>query len=215
MSTIDETGPDGPSTGSEESDEVLVLRSQLGDRAALEQLVGRWHQPLLDLLRQITLDVDAAEDLAQETWISALRSLARLREPDRFRWWLFTIARRRAHDRLRHAYRSPVAPAAPDDLADVDRRPVPDQDDAEAAVADRDQIVSLLRHLDVELREVLALHHLHDWPVREVAAALDVPEGTVKSRLHRARRQLAPLTGDDRSADPDDDNHDPSEEITP
>ena len=174
--------PDG------DSDEILVLRSQLGDRTALEQLVTRWHRPVRDLLFQITLDAEAADDLTQETWVGALRSLARLREPDRFRWWLFTIARRRAHDRFRSAYRRPTTATAPEDLAAI-KEPV--GYDALAVVDDRDRILDLLGGLDIELREVLALHHLHDWPVGDIAEALDLPAGTVKSRLHRARRRIA------------------------
>ncbi len=189
----------------DESDEVLVLRGQLGDRAALERLVGRWHEPVRELLRHITLDADAAEELAQETWVSALRSLGRLREPDRFRWWLFTIARRRAQDRFRSAYRKPQTPTAPDELVELDPATTYAHEPL-AIVDDRDQLVGLLGRVDHELREVLVLHHLHDWPVGEVAAALDIPEGTVKSRLHRARRHLAPLiahSDTESTADPE------------
>ncbi len=177
-----------------ETDEILVLQSQLGDRAALERLVARWHGPVHDLLFHITLDADAAEDLTQETWLAALRSLAGLREPDRFRWWLFTIARRRARDRFRHAYRHPATATAPEDLAELDD--VMADDDPLAVVDDRDRILDLLGDLDIELREVLVLRHLHDWPVADVAEVLDIAPGTVKSRLHRARRRIAGNAGD-------------------
>jgi len=140
------TSVERPGESSGESDEILVLRSQLGDRSALEQLVGRWNQPVRELLRHITLDSDAAQELTQETWLSALRSLTKLREPVRFRWWLFTIARRRAHDRFRHVYRNPTSPSPPEELVDI---AVPGRQEAWTIVVDqRDQIIDLLGDLD-------------------------------------------------------------------
>ncbi len=179
------------------ADDVLVLQSQLGDVAALELLVERWHPPLWEMLHHITLDAGAADDLAQETWLSALRSLAGLREPGRFRWWLFTIARRRATDRLRHKYRSGEQTSDPLSLTDnLKADQVEHQGDSTlssiTAAELRADVVAMLQPLDVELREVLVLHYLHDWPIDEIAGALDIPAGTVKSRLHRARHRLSP-----------------------
>jgi len=82
------------------SDELLVVRAQLGNRSALEDLVVRWQRPVWLYVRRM-LDAERADDVTQEAWIAVVRALPRLREPDRFAPWLFTIVRRTALNRLR------------------------------------------------------------------------------------------------------------------
>ena len=169
-------------------DEQLVLRAQLGDRGALSQLVHRHHEPVLAFLNQLTLDPATADDLVQETWLRALRGLAGLRSPDRFEAWLYTIARRTAADRLRVRYRRREAGDEGIDGAELDRLPDPPPalDDV-----DRLAVAESIRDLELGLREVVWLHYWAGLPVDEVGRVLDIPPGTVKSRLHRARRHLA------------------------
>ncbi|WP_182873415.1 RNA polymerase sigma factor [Microbispora sp. H10670] len=81
------------------TDELLVTRAQLGERAALAQLVARWRMPVWTYVRRM-LDAERADDVAQEVWLAVVRGLPRLREPGRFAPWLFTIARRSVTDRL-------------------------------------------------------------------------------------------------------------------
>ncbi|MEM9562788.1 MAG: RNA polymerase sigma factor [Actinomycetota bacterium] len=175
------------------SEELLVLRAQLGDRRSLGALVERLHPEINRFLRNLAADDDVGDDLTQETWLRALRSLARLEQPVRFRPWLFTIARRTATDRLRRRYRR---------RATIDDRVEPDLGELVADPTRPDPLTRRLAQLDLvagaggldlELREVLALHYLADFSVDDVAGIVGVPPGTVKSRLHRARRQLAPL----------------------
>ncbi|MDY7102492.1 MAG: RNA polymerase sigma factor [Actinomycetota bacterium] len=177
----------------EPTDTELVLRGQLGDRAALGALVARWHEPVHGLLRQLVLDDHAADDLTQEVWLEAMRSLAGLREPERLRPWLFTIARRRAVDRLRRRYRRPERVEAPDELPEP---PGVDAGDPAGAVVDRTYVTGLLGELEPDLRIAVALVHLQGCSVAEAAEIVGVPEGTVKSRLHRARRRLAAAAGE-------------------
>lgn len=174
------------------SDELLVLRSQLGDRQALNDLVDRLHPPVHRFLRTIAGDEDVADDLAHETWLRALRTLARLREPASIRPWLFTIARRTANDRLRALYRHR---AVVDDRlgADGDHQADDGAFDELARAVDRLHVTTLVVRLDLELRELVDLFYLEQFSVDEVAAIVGVPSGTVKSRLHRARRRLAEL----------------------
>lgn len=174
------------------SDELLVVRAQLGDRAALEELVARWQVPVWTYVRRM-LDAQRADDVAQEAWFAVVRGLPRLREPDRFVPWMFTIVRRAVANRLRdqytdHAY---VMPTLDDlDLGDVVGH------DPVAGLLDRAELVARLADLPVLEREVLVLHYLEDLSVEDCAVVCGVPVGTVKSRLNRARTLLRARLGE-------------------
>lgn len=171
------------------TDELLALRCQLGERDAFDALVDRWHEPLWRYVRRMCdTDDDAAETL-QDTWLRILRGLPRLRQPDRLRPWLFGIARRALMDRLRYQYKR-AADMTLDSLDSPGAGHIkPGPDDWPAA----DDVALMHAELDalplVE-REVLVLFYLRELPLDQVADVLDVPVGTVKSRLFRARRLL-------------------------
>ncbi|MEV4512395.1 RNA polymerase sigma factor [Dactylosporangium sp. NPDC049525] len=130
---------------------------------------------------QRMLDADRAEDVTQEIWLAVVRGLPRLRDPARFTPWLFAIARRSVIDRLRTEYaREHETPA---------RDEAPVEDPIEAVVA-RAELVDGLASMPVMEREVLVLHYLEDLSVHDCAQICQVPVGTVKSRLNRARRLL-------------------------
>ncbi|GAA4686667.1 sigma-70 family RNA polymerase sigma factor [Streptomyces chumphonensis] len=169
-----------------EDDALLVVRCQLGERQAFTGLVRAWHGPLWRYLRATTGGDGVADDLAQETWIGVLRGLPKLREPERFAPWLFTIARRALADHLR---RGRAAPFGSVDLADAPGAPV-DPGDFPGDVLDRLEVHAGLADLPPAEREVLVLFHLADLPTAGCADVLGVPAGTVKSRLFRARRML-------------------------
>ena len=90
-----------------DADELLAIRCQLGERAAFDALIARWHEPLWRYLRRLANNDDAARDLTQDTWLRVLRGIGALREPAKLRPWLFGIARRVAMDRLRFEYARP------------------------------------------------------------------------------------------------------------
>ncbi|GHJ47793.1 RNA polymerase sigma factor [Catellatospora sp. TT07R-123] len=162
------------------TDELLVVRCRLGERDALAQLVRQWHDPVLAYVRRM-LGPALADDVAQEVWVAVLRGLPKLRRPERFTPWLFTIARRVVINRLREEYARPEAAAETPDLA------VPDHGDL---VAERAEVTRHLAALPVREREVLVLFHLEDLPLETCAEICGVPVGTVKSRLSRARRMV-------------------------
>ena len=164
-------------------DEWLVVRCQLGERPAFDELIQRWHEPVWKYLRRLTGDEEAAKDTAQDVWLRVIRGIGRLRDGSKLRPWLFGIARRAAMDRLREQYATPIA-------SDVDV----------AAIAAADAPIELeeeLRTMQLELirlplieREALTLFYLQELSLVEVAEVLGVPVGTVKSRLFRARHLL-------------------------
>ncbi|MFJ8437193.1 RNA polymerase sigma factor [Kitasatospora sp. NPDC094019] len=169
-------------------DALLVVRCQLGEREAFRELVDVWHGPLWRYLRSMAGgSPHLADDLAQETWIAVLRGLPALRQPDRFAPWLFTVARRAVLTHLRQVYREADASAAEAERADQAH---PDGDDPLGAVLTTLQVEAGLNGLPPLEREVLILFHLEDLPLATCAEVLGVPPGTVKSRLHRARRML-------------------------
>lgn len=130
-------------------------------------------------------DADA-RDAAQEAFVAAWRGLARLHDADRFDAWIqrVTVNAARMSHRSRRRRR----------VREIPVRRVPEFEDhpAVAAPAERDGriLAAALHRLDVDQRTILALHHLEGRPVAELAAILDIPVGTVKSRLHAARHAL-------------------------
>lgn len=175
----DATGPEQRA----KEDELLVVRCQLGERAAFDELTERWHPPLWKYVRRQVGEDDGAKDVAQDVWLRVLRGIGRLRDGSRLRPWLFGIARRALMDRLRYRYAAPFS--SDTDVADL----AADQtsDFLEEEIGDMEH--ELLRLPAIE-REVLTLFYLRELSLAEVAEVLDVPVGTVKSRLFRARRLL-------------------------
>ena len=164
-------------------DDLLAVRCQLGEREAFDELIRRWHEPLWKYAWRLTGDDDAAAETVQETWLRVLRGIARLREPERLRAWLFGIARRAVMDRLRERYGEPAMV----DIADVELASA--EEDRDLA----DDIGTLheeLNQLPLLEREVLVLFYLRELTLAELAEVLAVPVGTIKSRLFRARHSL-------------------------
>jgi RNA polymerase sigma-70 factor (ECF subfamily) len=163
-------------------DDLLAVRCQLGEREAFDELIRRWHEPLWKYARRLTGDDDAAAETVQEAWLRVLRGIARLRDPERLRAWLFGITRRVVMDRLRVRFAEPVTVAVEDvDLA------------AEESSDLADDILTMheeLNQLPLLEREVLVLFYLRELTLAELAEVLGVPVGTIKSRLFRARHSL-------------------------
>ncbi|MEO6436757.1 MAG: sigma-70 family RNA polymerase sigma factor [Tepidisphaeraceae bacterium] len=167
-------------------DELLARRCRRGDADAWRALVGRYEKRLLYFVRRLVDDERDAYDVLQQTWMSAVTGITTLAEPRALRTWLYRIARNEAINHLRRQGRrieaidSPALEAVADDSIDDDEW------SAEAA----EQVHAAMRKLSLPHREVLTLHFLEDASVEEIAAVLEVPPGTVKSRLHYARAAL-------------------------
>ncbi|MFI6325855.1 RNA polymerase sigma factor [Nonomuraea sp. NPDC050556] len=156
------------------TDELLILRCQLGEREALTELVRAWHEPVWTYVRRM-LDAERADDVAQEVWLAVLKGLPRLKDPARFTPWLFTIARRAVMNRLRQQY----GEAEPMEIEPQGEAPF-----------DRAELIEGLAALPPKEREILVLFYLEDLSIEDCAEICAIPAGTVKSRLNRARRLL-------------------------
>lgn len=173
--------PDSSIEMNRNEDELLAIRCQLGERAAFDELIARWHEPLWRYLRRLTGDDDAAAESIQDVWLRVLRAIPKLRDAARLRAWIFGIARRVVMDRLREKYAAPPLVSADDvDIEDV----APQSED------DLELMHEELERLPVIDREALVLFYLQELTLIEIADVLGVPIGTVKSRLFRARNAL-------------------------
>lgn len=161
---------------------LLVVRWQRGDREAFAEIVKLWERSLLFYLRRLAPTEADAWELLQETWLKLLRSLHKLRDPRTLPSYLYTIARHAAISRLRIA--PPEVESYPEQLADDRSR------DDVAAFDDAEQLRHALDQLPVHQREVLTLFFLDDLSLEELSTLLEIPVGTVKSRLHYAKAAL-------------------------
>lgn len=164
-------------------DELLVLAAQARGVRAFERLAARWHPRLLRHARHLTGDADGAQEVVQEAWVAIARGLGRLRDPAAFGAWALRITGRRSADWIARRQRMRRRFTGLDSAADVPAAP-------DAPADDLALLRSTLRTLDPAQRALLAMHYLDGLPLREIAAALNVPVGTVKSRLSHARERL-------------------------
>jgi RNA polymerase sigma-70 factor (ECF subfamily) len=168
-----------------------VVRAQRGDHEAFEQLAAAMAGRLIGTATLILRDPDAARDAAQETLIEVWRNLPSLRDPDAFEGWVHRILVRACH----HAVRSSRRRAVEVRQLDID---VPHAS-SEHTIDDRDRIERAFRRLSTEQRTALVLHHHLGLPLAESASILQIPLGTMKSRLNRATAALrAALDADER-----------------
>jgi RNA polymerase sigma-70 factor (ECF subfamily) len=175
-----------PTSDGKVQDDALVRRARAGDREAFGRLVEAYQAPVFRVVRGIVGDPSDAEDVAQEVFLKAYGALGRFRGESGFFTWLYRIA---VNEALRAARRRrPTAPL--DEGIPVEAPPVPqpDEDGPSLALLER-----LLRKLPEEFRAIVVLRDLEGLPYREVAETLEIPMGTVMSRLFRARRELRDL----------------------
>ena len=175
-------------------DTDLVTRAQGGDRAAFGLLAAELATRFLAVSRRILRDLDLAEDATQQALVAIWRDLPQLRDPARFEAWSYRVLVHACYSEARRTRR--WAP---------NLRIISPADEPAAAggldeIIHRDELERAIRRLSVDHRTVLVLHHYADIPVDRVAQILDVPVGTVSSRLHHAMRAMrAALDADARS----------------
>ena len=168
----------------------LVRRASRGDVAAFDALVSTRLSASLRLARAIVDSPVDAEDVVQEAFVNAWRNLPRLREPDRFDAWFGRILVNTARTHVRR--RGTVRPISIDRRVDDGREDAtPGQHDPGLeSVVSGDSLGRAIDRLTVDQRTILALHHLEERPVAQIAAVLKIPVGTAKWRLHAARQAL-------------------------
>lgn len=174
-----------------ESDENLIERTLNGDLLAFEALVER-HRAIVFRVAARIVGLDEAEDVSQDTFMRAFHRLDQYRGTAPFRTWLLQIAQNTALNALARARRRPTEPAdeAPE-IPDPDPQlqPVTQLERSER----RHRLELKLRLLRAEYRSLLILRDLEGFSYGEIADVLEMPLGSVKGRLHRARDELIQL----------------------
>ncbi len=177
------------------SDNDLVRRVQEGQEEAFAQLMRRHERRVYNLAYRMLGNAEEARDAAQETFLSCFRNLAKFRGDAAFSTWLHRIAANVCFDSLRKRSKGPV-----EAIRFHEPAPAPDHGDQTATSID---VQRALLDVSPEFRAVLILHEIQDVPVEEIAAALELPVGTVKSRLHRGRVALGrALAGEPEATQP-------------
>jgi RNA polymerase sigma factor (sigma-70 family) len=168
-------------------DQQCVTRAQRGEGRAFSELVARYQDRVYRFLLRLVRSPDDARDLTQDTFMRAYQSLDRWRPDALFRTWLFRIARNIAFDRLR---RDKLV-----EFVELDEdAEIPGSDPGPEAIVETAQRYRMLEvaldHLPAEQREILLLREIEQMSYDEIAQVLDLPAGTVKSRIARARAAL-------------------------
>ncbi len=159
--------------------DLLVIRSQNGDRKALEKLVYQWQRRLWRIALEKLNDQDAAWDVIQETWLAVIRGLGKLREPEAFDRWVTQIISNISANYVRRTTRRRR-------IARTILQRKQKHDPLIEVLLERKYLTAL----SLSQRAVVTLYYLDRKTVPQIAKKLNVPCGTVKSRLHYARKKL-------------------------
>jgi RNA polymerase sigma-70 factor (ECF subfamily) len=189
------------------SDQDVVRHAVQGREAAYRELIRRYQRPVFSLVYRMVRDRELAEDLAQETFIKVLNAIDTYRPEYKFSSWIFKIANNAAIDHLRRRGLNTLSldgsPHAESQDA-IEATTLQIGDGAESQldeVASRElgsQIERAINQLRPEYRSCIILRHIDGRPYEEIAEMLDLPLGTVKTYIHRARNELRILLADTR-----------------
>ena len=184
------------------TDSQLLERHVQGDAQAFGAIVGRYEKELFSFLARFTGDPALAEDVFQETFLQLHLSAQTFDFKRRLRPWLFTIAANKARDALRSRRRRPAASLdAPIGLegqsraiyADLLEGKIPPPDETAENLETRRHVEDMVRQMPESLQMVLLLNYFYGFPYKQIAEILEIPLGTVKSRLHAAVGQFAQM----------------------
>jgi RNA polymerase sigma factor (sigma-70 family) len=172
------------------TDSELVTQSLAGNRDAFGGIVARYQSLLCSLAYSATGSLSQSEDLAQETFVTAWKQLAELREPEKLRWWLCRISRNLTYDALRQQGRQPSHKAVP--LEEVHETPALEPLPSDHTISREEEAIlwRSIERIPDNYREPLVLYYREHQSVEDVAAALDLSEDAVKQRLSRGRKLL-------------------------
>ena len=184
----------------EQTDEQLLADYRHGDKAAFAKLVSRYQRELYHFLVRFLGNRASAEDVFQETFLQVHQSAEQFDPQRRFRPWLFTIAANKARDLIRSQARRPTNPLqasiSPGDnesgefidlMQSTDELPSDPMEKREL----QEQVHNTVTAMPEHLREILLLSYFHQFPYKQISEILDIPLGTVKSRLHAAVAHFA------------------------
>lgn len=181
------------------TDQEVVLLARGGQERAYRELVRRYERPIFSLLYRMVRDRELAEDLSQETFVKALNAIATYRPEYKFSSWIFKIANNAAIDHLRRREVNTLSlDGAPNATSqeDIEATALQVGDKTETPLAELESrelgsaIERAIGQLRPEYRSCILLRHVEGLAYEEIAQMLDLPLGTVKTYIHRARHEL-------------------------
>ncbi len=163
-------------------EQILILRCQMGDKAAFAELFNRHEAPLRYFVSHLLADKQTSDDMLQEIWLSVLAKISTLKKADAFRAWLYRIARNKVYQQLR---RTQQATKIQEELPLI-----AETEDCEFSAEDAERIHQSLAKLKIEHREALMLRFLEQMPYQQMAEVTGCNVGTIRSRIHYAKLAL-------------------------
>ncbi len=160
--------------------QLLVMAAQSGNAEAMEMLVRLWQKKLWQYAFRLTSDSHAAWDISQQCWLEIIKGLKKLNDPACFKAWIYRIATNKSIDWLKNKNRDKHI-----NLNSVEIDCHQKNDDL--------RIKELVQKLKNNSRAALSLYYFEQLSIPEISIALNIPQGTVKSRLFKARQELKQL----------------------
>jgi len=196
-----------PGALTEYTDQEVVALAQQGSEAAYRELITRYQRPVFALVYRMVRDRELAEDLAQDTFIKVLNHIDSYRPEHKFSSWIFKIANNAAIDHLRRKQLNTLSLEGAPDALTADRQEATalqvsgGEESALEELEARElgtQIERAIGRLRPEYRACIIMRHVEGRPYEEIATALELPLGTVKTYIHRARNELRDLLAETR-----------------
>jgi RNA polymerase sigma-70 factor (ECF subfamily) len=168
-------------------DELLVIKCQQGDREALDELVGRWQERLWHYAYRVTGSESAAWDIVQEAWHGIIKGIRKLNDVSVFPRWAFRILNNKCTDWLRKQRRQQQL------NSELTKQTQSESDKKQNGNEETESLRAAVEKLPPDRRALLTLRYHEGFDIGQIAEILRVPEGTVKSRLHRTVNELRQL----------------------
>ena len=175
----------------QETEAVWLVRVQNGDQQAFTHIVEAYQKPVYNLCYRMLNNAEDAEDAAQETFLRAYRSINQFDHSRQFSTWLLSIAAHYCIDQIRKNRMTIIS------LEDQPNQEIPDKlpgpESTLSKRAEQDRMRLLLEKLNPTDREAVIMYYWYNYSYDEIAQSLSLSESAVKSRLHRARKEMARL----------------------
>lgn len=166
------------------SDAYLIEKYNSGDKSTLVVLVRRWHKTFCDRAFWILKDKDLAKDIAQESWVVIINKLHTLNNAGSFKSWALRIIYTKSIDaHKRRAKETRV-------YKGIDKTDVSESIELEDHSTSKRKLYHAIQELSKDKQDIIRLYYLEEYSLKEIASFLEIPIGTVKSRLFKAREKL-------------------------
>jgi len=166
------------------NDKYLIERYLSGDKSTLPILVKRWHKIFCEKAYWVLRDKDLSKDVAQECWIIIINKLPTLKKAERFKSWALRIVYTKSIDAYKRRNKEIQ------NLHRIDKKTYSESNEKEERVVLKRKLLSAIQNLSKEKQDIIRLFYVEEYSLKEISTFLEIPIGTVKSRLFKAREKL-------------------------